>query len=290
MQLVETPYLHFVPAGGLELAVWEWPGEDPPLVFAHATGFHGRCWDHIARRFPGRRALALEFRGHGRSGKPVPPIPSFGLTQDVLLVASHFGIRGALAVGHSMGGHSVVSAAIQQPAIFAALVLVDAVIFPPEYYGAPPPDASYILRRRDRWASPAEMLESFRSRPPFAAWLPEALRNYCEYALLPQGDSFVLACPPVVEAAIYGLCNAPEANLYPGIPSITQPVTVLRAGSTQGRGPLDLSASPTAPDLAFRFPHGRDVFLPDHNHYIPMEAPDLVAAEIAHFWSNKSGR
>jgi len=287
---VDAPHLHFIPAGGLALAVWEWPGEDPPLLFAHATGFHGRCWDHVIRRFPGRRALALEFRGHGRSGKPVPPVPWSQFAQDVLGVARHFGVRDALGVGHSMGGHSLVSAAIDQPEIFAALLLVDPVIFPPGHYGASPPDASYILRRRNRWASPGAMFDRFRTRPPFASWQPEALRNYCDYALLPDGDSFVLACPPALEAATYGLCNAPESNLYAGIPSLRLPVTVLRAGATGTPGVFDLSASCTAPDLASKFANGRDIFLPDHSHYIPMEAPELVAAEMAHFCRNKSVR
>lgn len=269
------------PAAPVSIAVWEWPGEDPPLLFAHATGFHGRMWDHIVRRFPGRRALALDFRGHGRSGKPVPPIPWPYFAQDVLAVARHFGVRGALGVGHSMGGHSLVSAAIGHPEIFAALLLVDPVIFPPAHYGAVPPDAAFILRRRNRWASPAEMLDRFRTRPPFASWHPEALRNYCDYALLPDGDSFVLACPPALEAATYGQSNAPESNLYAGIPAVRQPVTVLRAGATGTPGVFDLSASPTAPDLAAKFANGRDILLADRNHYIPMEAPELVAAEIA---------
>src|ERR1035438_9381412 len=130
-----APDLHFVPAGELKLAVWEWPGEGPALFFAHATGFHGRCWDHIVRLFPGRRALAVEFRAHGRSTVPALPIPWPDFAQDVLAVARHFGVRDAIGIGHSMGGHSVVSAAILQPEIFAALVLVDPVIFPPEYYG-----------------------------------------------------------------------------------------------------------------------------------------------------------
>jgi hypothetical protein len=70
--------------------------------------------------------------------------------------------------------------------------------------------------------------------------------------------------------------------LYAGIPGVTQPVTILRAGTTPQTAALDLSASPTGPDLAACFQQGRDIFLPGHNHYIPMEAPDLVVAEIGH--------
>ena len=73
------------------------------------------------RRFPGRRALAIEFRGHGRSSKPAPPIPWPDFAQDVLAVARHCEVSDAIGIGHSMGGHSVIAAAIGQPAIFAAL-------------------------------------------------------------------------------------------------------------------------------------------------------------------------
>jgi pimeloyl-ACP methyl ester carboxylesterase len=281
--VIEAPNLHFVPAGELQLAVWEWPGDGRALLFAHATGFHGRCWDHIVRRFPGRRVLSLEFRGHGRSSIPAPPIPWPHFAQDVLAVARHFELRDVIGIGHSMGGHSLVSAAILQPAIFSALVLVDPVLFPPEFYHAPAPDASFIARRRNRWASSEEMFERFRTRLPFSAWQPEALRNYCDYALLPDSEGFVLACPPAVEAAIYGRCNAPENDLYAGMPGVGQPVTILRAGTVSQSEVLDLNASPTGPDVAASFPQGRDVYLPNHNHYIPMEAPELVEAEIARF-------
>ena len=156
---MESPILHCVPAGELKLAVWEWPGEAPTLLFAHATGFHGRMWDHIARRFPRSRALALEFRGHGRSTIPAPPIPWTLFAQDVLSVARHFGLRGVIGVGHSMGGHSLVSAAIHNPGIFSALVLVDPVIFPPRITTSrrPMPDTSRAGaadgRRRGRCSS-----------------------------------------------------------------------------------------------------------------------------------------
>src|ERR1039457_4036613 len=106
---MDAPSLHFVPAGDIKLAVWEWPGDGPTLFFAHATGFHGRAWDHIVRRFPGRRALSIEFRGDGRSTIPPPPIPWPDFAQDVLAVAHYFGLREAIGIGHSMGGHSLVS-------------------------------------------------------------------------------------------------------------------------------------------------------------------------------------
>ncbi len=272
--------LEFVSAGSLSLAVWEWPGADPPLLFAHATGFHGRMWDHIIREFPGRRALALEFRGHGRSSKPAPPIPWRWFAEDILAVAAHFDLRGAAGVGHSMGGHALAQAAALRPDAFAALVLADPVIFPGHLYGLPGPDGSFILRRRNRWTSSAEMFKRLRPRLPFAAWHEEVVRNYCDYALLPDGDGCVLACPPEVEASIYREAHARESDISAALAAISCPVTILRSGKAWQRGVFDPSTSPTAPDVAARFANAREVFLPENNHFIPMEAPHVIVREI----------
>src|SRR5438105_1955073 len=106
-----TPALQMVRVNGLELAVWEWPGRDPALVFAHATGFHGRCWDQIARQFPEHRRVAVDFRGHGRSSKPEPPYLWPEIAGDLAAILDQRNIRAGIGIGHSMGGHSVVAAA-----------------------------------------------------------------------------------------------------------------------------------------------------------------------------------
>jgi lipase len=276
-----TPALKIVPSNHLELAVWEWEGAGPAIVFAHATGFHGRCWDQIIRMFPGRRAVAVDFRGHGRSSKPQPPYPWTEFGRDLAAVGAALNLGNAIGVGHSMGGHSIVEAALLRPETFGALLLVDPTIFPREYYGQPSFDVAFIRRRRNRWKSPEEMFERFRTRPPFASWREEVLRDYCEFGLLQKDGEFELACPPDVEASIYEQSTAAASDLYQGIPSIQQPVVIMRASTLLTLAVFELSASPTAPDLAARFPRGRDLPLADRSHYIPMESPDLVAEEIA---------
>jgi pimeloyl-ACP methyl ester carboxylesterase len=250
-------------------------------VFVHATGFHGRCWDEVIRRLPGRRAIAIELRGHGRSAKPAPPYRWRDFGDDVAEIARQSDWRGAVGVGHSMGGHSIAVAAAMRPEAFASLLLIDPVIYPQEYYGmARFGDPSFIRKRRNEWKSPQEMFERFRPRPPFAQWREEVLRDYCEWGLLPDGDRFVLACPPDVEASIYAASNAEDANPYPLLPRIEQPVTILRAGVPWDLEKFDLSSSPTAPDVARSFRRARDLRLEGRSHYIPMESPELVAAEL----------
>ena len=277
----DNPTLQILSADGLELAVWDWPGSGPAILFAHATGFHGRCWDQIARCFPGRRRLALDFRGHGRSSKPELPYPWRAFGRDLVAVAEQLNVRDVIGVGHSMGGHSMVAAAALRPGTFSALLLIDPTIFLAEYYGRALLDVSFVRRRRSNWNSPEEMFERFRSRPPFDTWQPATLRDYCEFGLLPSGDGFVLACPPTVEADIYTHSTDPDANLYGEIPNVIQPVVILRGGKLAKLGAFELSASPTAPDLASKFTRGRDVHLKERSHFIPMEWPEGVAEEIA---------
>jgi lipase len=276
---LRTPELIQVAAGDLSLAVWEWPGEDPPLLFAHATGFHGRCWDQVIRLLPHRHCLAPEARGHGRSSKPPPPYhwPAFGL--DLANIAERFHLSGAIGIGHSLGGYTVTSVAALRPATFSQLLLLDPTIRRADCYGIPPFDAGFIRKRRVRWPSPEAMWESFRGRPPFNRWQPAVLRDYCDYGLLPEGGEYLLACPPDREASVYECSREAEANLHPVFPSIRQPVTVLRAGA--GASPLfNDDPSPTDAHLAAHFPRGRDVLLPELSHYIPMEDPQLVAEQI----------
>jgi pimeloyl-ACP methyl ester carboxylesterase len=277
------PSYRCIEAGGVEIAAWDRPGTEPAVLFAHATGFHGRCWDAVARRLP-NRCVAIDFRGHGRSGKPAPPYPWGLFGQELCAVARDLGIRGAIGVGHSMGGHSVVAAALESPEIFSGLLLLDPTIFAAEYYGVPHADSSFIERRRRVWQSPAEMLERFRRRVPFLMWDPDVLRDYCEYGLLPEGGEYVLACPPEIEASIYRQSNAPESNLHPQLGRIRQPVVLIRAGTPWKMGAFDLATSPTAVGLAAEFPDARDVRLEDRTHYFPQESPGLIAEAIAKYF------
>jgi pimeloyl-ACP methyl ester carboxylesterase len=108
------------------------------------------------------------------------------------------------------------------------------------------------------------------------------LHDYCFHALQPepQGDGYVLACPPLVEATLYYSGMAPDADIYPLLSQIHVPTWVIRAGSPQQPSSFDMRASPTVPNLARYFPHGRDEHLPGYTHFLPMENPMLVAARI----------
>jgi lipase len=270
-----------VHVNGVDLTVFEWAGEGPPIVFAHATGFHARCWDQVIRHLPGRHCIAVDMRGHGRSDKPPGEYQWADFGHDVAALGRALELEGAIGVGHSMGGHSVTLAASLEPALFRALLLVDPVILPPAAYTAPRPQAEHFAaRRRNEWESPEAMFERFRSRPPYAAWQEQVLRDYCEYGLLPNpgGEGYVLACPPKIEATIYGMSAG--GDIYNEIAALDIPVRILRAKQRDESSGMDMSASPTNPNLASHFRHAVDLPHPELTHFIPMEAPELVAREV----------
>ena len=256
------------------LAVWEWPGAGPPILFTHATGFHGRLWDRIV--IPDRHCFAIDLRGHGRSDKNLQSYDWRRFGEDTALVARELGLHGAVGVGHSLGGHAMALAAAMEPAAFSSLLLVDPVIQMPDRYDGHRKEVDFIARRRRRWKSVDEMFERFCVRPPFSMWKPEILRDYCQYGLLPEGDEFVLACPPEIEATIYERSNWPDADISAELSTIQTTTTIMRSGKLMTREKFDLSASATDPNLASRMPNARDVYLPKCTHFIPMEHPKLV--------------
>ena len=285
----EEPLLHAVDVDGVRIACHEWRpecrGAGPSVLLAHATGFHARVWDPVLRRLPGRHVVAVDSRGHGRSDKP--PITHWRVFgEDLAAVADAFDLRGAVGVGHSMGGHALVDAAAARPGRFARLILLDPVIVAPEVYGGgwtlTGVGVHPTAKRRRHFDSPEAMIERFRDRPPYAAFHPEALRAYCEHGLLPRadGEGFELACPPETEASVY-MTSRTNADVYRSLRALEMPVLVVRAKEPPPeRDLMDFSSSPTWPGLVRELRHGRELFLPDRSHFIPMESPDEVATWI----------
>jgi lipase len=284
-----TPVESHVLVNGIDIALWQWPGEGRPVLFCHAAGFHARIWDQVIVRLPETlQCYAFDARGHGRSSRPPPPYALRDFGADAAAVARRLGLSGALGVGHSLGGHAVTLAAALRPDAFAGLLLLDPVIRSKDQYLGPWTEGRFVAKRRKRWTSPEEMFESFRNRPPFDAWDRGVLRDYCQYGLVPgppdygaeYGTDYILACPPEIEASIYEASPAVESNIYPEIATIAIPVHVVRSGRFQDPANV-MGSSPTAPDLAASFAHGADTLLREQSHFIPMESPELVAKLIA---------
>lgn len=282
-----APATHQVEVGGVRLTHFDWLGKpsnsEPPLIFAHATGFHARVWDAVIEHFPDRRCIALDLRGHGRSeGEPIDDWRI--VAEDVKTVLDRLGIRRAVGVGHSMGGHVLAQCAADKPKAFSRLVLFDPVICAPDFYA---PDAALYtgdashpaIRRKRDFASPEAMIERFRERDPYCLFEPRVFEDYCRHGLLPKesGEGYELACSPEVEASVYASSRS-NAGILEAVKRIEAPTLVVRAKQTDF---TDFKSSPTWPQLASTIPGGEDLHRPDRTHFHPFEDPADAARIIA---------
>lgn len=290
VQRARQPVEHRFNAPAGEICWVEWGTAQagrPSLLLLHATGFHARVWDALVDCLaPDQHVVAPDARGHGRSFRPESLGNWAETARDVESLTSHLGLPPLVVGGHSMGGFCGAWLAAHCPEKVARLILVDPVIMDPAIYGenSPHPVANIddhpVARRRNHWDSVAQMIERMASRPPYDAWLPDIVEDYCRHGLLPlPGGGFELACPPQLEASVY--MGSWRTNPHAFTKLISCPTTVIRAKQAERSGMMDFSNSPTWPGLAASLCDGRDLHWSDRSHFIPMEDPVRLAALVA---------
>ncbi len=194
---------------GLRISALDWGGDGPPLLLLHPNGFCAGFFDPLARRLTSRfRPVGVDLRGHGASDKPPPPEPyrTELMAADVIAVLDALGLDEVAAVGGSLGGGVAIHLDRLQPGRLRRLMLCEAIARPAPRGRSPEnPLVATALRRRVLWPSRAAMVASYGARPPLDSLAPEALEAYVEWGTVVREDGSVeLACPPEVEAAIFG--------------------------------------------------------------------------------------
>ena len=98
-----------------------------PVVLLHSCAGSASQWSaQLGHLRPQRRAVALDWRGHGRSGNPADGDYSFtAMAADVAEAADRLGIGRFVLVGHSAGGLVSLQSAAEHPERVAGLLLVD---------------------------------------------------------------------------------------------------------------------------------------------------------------------
>jgi pimeloyl-ACP methyl ester carboxylesterase len=120
---------------GVQLVYEDRGAGTPAFVFVHGwtcdRSFFAPQAEYFARR---HRVVAVDLRGHGESDKPQGPYPVSAYADDLAYLIAHLGLGKVVAVGHSMGGITVLQLAAAHPACVAAIVMVDPAAFvrPPE--------------------------------------------------------------------------------------------------------------------------------------------------------------
>ncbi|MEM9465931.1 MAG: alpha/beta hydrolase [Actinomycetota bacterium] len=258
---------------GVDIALHDLGGDGPPLVFVHATGFHGRCYRQIADRLADvRHAYGIDLRGHGDS--TVPTNGRFhwaGMADDLCAGLDALGIDGPIDfVGHSMGGATVVATELRRPGTVRTAWLFEPILFPP--LGDNPSTMSEVARnRRSRFDSYDAAIERYTSRPPFSSVDSAVLEDYVRHGFRPDdGGGVILKCDPESEASTF---ENVDYTVFGRLGEIAAPMTII--GSTDGAPPALI-----APRAAEAITTAEFVVWDGETHFGPFTDPGRAADEI----------
>lgn len=221
-----------------------------PVLFLHSLAGNGGQWalqlDHLRRH---RRAVALDFRGHGDSDPAEDGDYSVpGLAGDVEAVADQLGLRRFVLAGHSLGALVAIEYASRHPERVAGLLLVD-----------PSGDQSRLPREQTE-----PFLESLRQDP-----LGE-LESYFRQILVggdPDASRWVLedlrlthedAIPRAVEGSM----------VYQPLPALAR-YTGPKLSIISDLNSLPFSLHRLVPDLPVRL-------MPGTGHWLMMDRPEVL--------------
>ena len=259
----------------VELEVHDLGGEGPPLLFVHATGFHGRVWEPLASRLDGFHKWSIDMRAHGDSTPPVGRALEWeGFADDICAVIDHLGLQHPFAVGHSKGGAALVLAEERHPGTFRALYVYEPVIMTPEWAKGVMHDnplSNGARRRRASFPSVADAIENYSAKPPFDTLDVDVLALYVEHGFRAEADGITLKLAPELEADVYAHGSAHQA--FASLGDVHCPVTVAIGVETV---PPAVFARPIVAAL----PRGTLVEFGDLGHFGPLEEPGRIAESV----------
>lgn len=199
------------------------------------------------------------------------------MAEDVQAVVDALGGGPIAAMGHSLGGASILLTALDDPAMFSSAYLFEPIVFSAEHLASrgDNPMAGPARKRRAVFESREAAIERYGSRPPLSVLHPDAMAAYVNYGFVDTDDGQVtLACTPESEAATF---EAEDKMTFDRLVGIKVPALVAVGMETPERpGPADW-----APDIAKTLAGGELREHRDLTHFGPLEAPERIAADIA---------
>jgi 3-oxoadipate enol-lactonase len=229
-------------------------GSGPPLVLLHPGIGDSRVWDPVLPLLSGYRVIRYDCRGYGGSAPSTEPYTQLA---DLVAVLDHFGLDRVTLVGSSTGGGTALSCALTRPDRVDGLVLACPAV--PGH--AWPPGGAW-----DEAVVAAEQ----------AGDGPELARLYLEVLAVTGSDD--TTADLMLTASRAWLSEAgherPAEPVIDRLGEITTPAVVL-VGDLD-RDPLVAVNRYAAEQL----PRGRFELLPGIDHYLPLRAPDAVAAAV----------
>lgn len=221
------------------------PSGKPVLHFLHGNGFCGLTYLPMLQQLTADYDLFLsDTQGHGDSDYGTEFL-GWNKAAEIAAAAwqAHrplFGEVASYGVGHSYGGVLTALMHAEHTNLFAGLILLDPVLFPPSMLllartlegvrlFKKNPLAKAALKRRQHWPDRASALTYFASRSLFKNWHPAALTAYVEHALAEQTNGVSLKCLPQREADVF---SSYPKGLWPALLNAKAPIKIFYGEQT----------------------------------------------------------
>ena len=180
-------------------ALHDFGGDGPPVLLTHGNGLNAGMWATVIPTLrQHRQCFGLDFRGHGGSRITKPPldVDRARLVEEVLNAVAAIDSEQIDAVGHSLGGATLLRTELENPGTFRRLWLFEPVMVPD---GHERPDGDHPLviaarRRRTEFPSLEAFTERLMSKPPFSDCEEEAVQAYAELGTYPTNAGVCLSC------------------------------------------------------------------------------------------------
>ena len=246
---------------------YEVHGDGPAMVLIHANPFDRRLWQYQVARFsPFFRVIAVDLRGYGLSDKPLAPFTLRDMLDDVLGVCADEEVASAVFAGVSVGSGISLLAAIEEPQMVRAAVLVGGSSAGPRSVDA--------------------LVQGFEQQP-LADYLLSLMRGYVapEFAASPFGDymlrRFVENAQDLSAACIANIFRARgSCDMSGRLKDVRAPVLVIN-------GALDKSL-PAGRVTAQGVPGAEHVVIDNAGHACCIEKPQAFEAAMISFLARRA--
>ena len=183
------------------------------LHFAHGNGFPSPCYKQLLQPLEKRfDCYYIDRVGHS----PEFPVTDnwHNLVNEVIISIKTQTDQSVIGLGHSLGGVLSLLAAIEQPSLFRAVILLDSpllgrfkssiVRFSKTLGMIDHLTPAFRTReRREHWQNREQVLTYLKSRKLFKSFTDACLNDYIDYGMQKNGEAYSLRFDRKIEYQIY---------------------------------------------------------------------------------------
>jgi pimeloyl-ACP methyl ester carboxylesterase len=260
----------YTSSDGLTLNCLDYGGEGrPSMLLVHGGSAHAHWWDFVAPALTDRfHVLALDQRGHGDSHWSSEW--AYGTRHyiaDLGQIIGGWGLGAPVLVGHSMGGHNVMTYAGLHSDTLRGMVSIDGPATYPDF--AVKFLSGIANKPGRRFDSLEAACEAFRTIPDDTLASPEVMRHIALHSFrqdtegkwLHKMDRRTMIREPISAWKNLAEIRCPALFIRPEVSALRE----------------------LANDLVARMPRGRMTIVPNSHHHVLLDNPTGLIAALDEF-------